>query len=101
MTMSQDKFHSLLGLASRAGKIVSGEELVVKAIQKGNAYFIVISEDASQNTLKKVVDKCTYYEIPYKITSNRERLGHAIGKHARVVLGVTDQGFSNALERLI
>ena len=50
---------SLLGLANRAGKIISGEELVIKEIRSGKAKLVFFSEDASANTKKKITDKCT------------------------------------------
>jgi ribosomal protein L7Ae-like RNA K-turn-binding protein len=83
--MKQNQWMSLLGLANRARKIISGEELSVKQIQSGKARLIILSADASANTTKKITDKCNSYEVPYKIVENRHLLGQAIGKEARVV----------------
>jgi len=44
---------SLLGLAFKAGKIVSGEEPVLKEIRAGQAKLVLLSKDASSNTSKK------------------------------------------------
>ena len=35
--MNKEKLANMLGLAQRAGRIISGEELTVKAIQEGKA----------------------------------------------------------------
>lgn len=51
--MKQEKWVSLLGLANRAGKIISGEELAVKEIRTGRAKLVLLSKDASENTIKK------------------------------------------------
>jgi len=96
----QQRVLSLLGLAARARKIVSGEELVIKGIQANRVFFVVIAKDAAENTSNKMINKCDYYHIPYGIAFQREELGHAIGKLSRVVVGVTDKGFAKQLEHL-
>ncbi|MGG1678701.1 YlxQ family RNA-binding protein [Neobacillus sp. NRS-1170] len=99
--MNQNQWMSLLGLANRARKIISGEELSVKEIRSGKAKLILLSADASQNTTKKITDKCNSYEVPYKLVENRFLLGQAIGKEARVVVAVLDDGFAKKLVTLL
>ena len=48
-----NKFLQLLGLAMRAGKVVSGEELVIREIRSGKAQLVILAEDAKKNTEKK------------------------------------------------
>lgn len=95
--MRQEKWMSLLGLATRARKTISGEELVIKEIQKARAKLVIISKDASPNTSKKVQDKCNFYKVPYCYVESRAKLGHAIGKEARVVVALLDDGFAKKL----
>lgn len=99
--MNGDQWISLLGLANRARKIISGEELSVKEIRSGKAKLILLSADASANTAKKITDKCKSYGVPLKIIENREILGHAIGKEARVVVALLDEGFAKKLMTLL
>ena len=99
--MNQPKWSSLLGLANRARKVISGEELVVKEIRGGKAKLVILSSDASPNTEKKVADKCRYYDVPLFRVETREQLGHAIGKDHRVVVAVLDEGFSKKLQTLL
>ncbi|WP_033829188.1 YlxQ family RNA-binding protein [Bacillus andreraoultii] len=96
--MKQEKWLSLLGLANRAGKIVTGEELVVREIQRKRVKLVLLSHDASFNTKKKINDKASYYHVPVKEVADRFTLGNAIGKEARVVIAVTDKGFSDKLQ---
>ncbi|MDX8362212.1 MULTISPECIES: YlxQ family RNA-binding protein [Bacillaceae] len=96
-----NKWMSLLGLANRARKIVSGEELVLKEIRNNRAKVILLSDDASPNTTKKISDKCNYYGVPLRIVDDRYTLGQAIGKEARVVIAVTDEGFARKLISLL
>lgn len=92
---------SLLGLAARARKLITGEELVVKEVRKSNIKLVLLSKDASQLTKKKITDKCSHYSVPLRAVSDRVSLGEAIGKGERVVVGVTDQGFANKLISII
>ncbi|MDQ0214260.1 ribosomal protein L7Ae-like RNA K-turn-binding protein [Oikeobacillus pervagus] len=99
--MNQPKWVSLLGLANRARKVISGEELTVKEIQRGRAKLVLLSKDASSNTMKKLTDKCEYYQVPLKMIENRSVLGQAIGKDSRVVVAILDEGFSRKLTTLL
>lgn len=99
--MAGQPWTSFLGLATRAGKIISGEELTVKEIQRGNAKLVILSEDASHNTEKKITDKAHFYGVPVRRIQDRFVLGQAIGKDARVVVAVTDAGFAGKLKTLI
>lgn len=99
--MKQERWLSFLGLANRAGKIITGEELVIKEIQRKRVKLVLLASDASDNTAKKIRDKCAYYQVPIKEVSDRVTLGEAIGKHARVVVAVLDDGFSKKLMTML
>ncbi|MFD0049350.1 YlxQ family RNA-binding protein [Actinomycetes bacterium NPDC127524] len=99
--MKQQQWMSLLGLANRARKLISGEELVVKEIRSGGAKLILLAADASLNTEKKISDKCIHYQVPLKRVENRSLLGQAIGKEARVAVAVLDEGFARKLQTLL
>ena len=99
--MSQPKWMSLIGLATRAGKVITGEELVVKEVRAGKAKLVLIAEDASDNTAKKISDKCHHYGVPLRKVSDRYTLGQVIGKDARVTVAVMDAGFSKKLITLL
>ena len=64
--MQMNNFLNTLGLASRARKIVTGETLINK-IRSNGVYFVVIASDASDNSKKKITDKCTSYNVDYVI----------------------------------
>ena len=55
--MNKQKITNLLGLAQRAGKIISGEEMVVKAIQRPESKAGILAHDAAPNLTKKIQDK--------------------------------------------
>ena len=94
------KLSNLLGLAQRAGRVISGEELVVKAIQTGQAQLIFLAKDAGSNLTKKVTDKSNYYNIEVSTVFNALELSMAIGKPRKTV-AVVDAGFSKKMRTLM
>lgn len=99
--MTNTKLLQLLGLAAKARKVISGEELVVKEIRNGNAKLVLLASDASHNSSKKIQDKCTYYNVEYHVFGNRYDLGHATGKESRVALAIIDSGFAKKMSSLL
>lgn len=99
--MTNQAVLQLLGLAARARKVISGEELVVNEIRHGKAKLVLLASDASANTSKKLTDKCTYYNVELHVLGDRYVLGHATGKEARVALAITDSGFAKKISSLL
>lgn len=95
--MRAPKALSLTGLAEKAGKVKSGEFAAEKSIKTGRAFLVIAAGDASDNTRKKFSNSCTYYHIPFRVYSDKENLGHAIGKQDRAVLAVEDPGLAKAI----
>lgn len=85
-------------MAQRAGKLVMGEEGVIKAIRNGEAYAVIIVRDASENTRKKISDKCASYGVPLLEILDRYELGACTGKDVRVSAAVTDEGFARMIQ---
>ncbi|RRJ67714.1 50S ribosomal protein L7ae [Paenibacillus oralis] len=96
-----NKALSGLGLAMRAGKLVTGDEVVLKAIRSAEAKLVIVAGDASANTQKKYRDKCGTYKVPLMVGFDREMLGSSVGKPERVVLALTDQGFADMVRKAI
>lgn len=91
------KILSMLGLATRAGRIASGEFQTETAVKSGTAHLVIVAEDASENTKKLFSDKCSFYKIPFIIMGTKEALGRAIGKEFRASLAILDAGFAEAV----
>ena len=92
------KIYSMLGLATKAGKIVSGEFMTEKAVKSGTAYLVIVSEEASDNTKKMFTNMCRFYKVPLHIFGTKEDLGGAMGKEFRASLALIDPGFAKAIQ---
>lgn len=80
----------------RARKLVMGD-LLIPGIQNQSVKLVLIASDASNNTQKKLKDKCTYYGIEWLMIDDSVALSHAIGKSNRMAVGVIDAGFSKKI----
>lgn len=89
----------MIGLATRAGKTISGEELVVKNMKQ--LHMVFLASDAGPNTTKKITTKCGTNEVELVQSFSRDELSKAIGKNNRVVCGIKDIGFANAIRKLL
>ncbi|KHD45510.1 YlxQ-related RNA-binding protein [Streptococcus hongkongensis] len=94
------RLSNLIGLAQRAGKIISGEELVVKAIQQEAVKLVFLANDAGPNVTKKVTDKSKYYNVEVSTVFSALELSAALGKPRKVV-AVADAGFSKKMRTLM
>ena len=87
----RDKVLSLIGLAMKAGKCVSGETMTESETKSGKAKFVIVAGDASENTKKKFGDMCKFYKVPFCFYGDKDTLGHA--------MAILDEGFADGIQR--
>ena len=75
--MRPDKVLSMLGIAAKSGSVVSGEFSTEKAVKEGRAYLVI---------------------VPMYIYSDKETLGHCIGKEFRASLAIVNEGLAHSVE---
>ncbi len=100
-SMKKNKMKSYLGLARRAGKIVSGYQTCIHTLQKGEVKLILVAEDAAQNTKDKFIHLCDKYGVPFEIFSTADELSEMTGFPGRGVFGITDKGFAEVMMKEI
>lgn len=96
-----DKILGYLSLAKKAGKLAAGEFLTEKAIYEKKAYLVVVAEDASDNTKKKFSDRCSFHKTPLIFYKTKEELGAATGRAIRASMAITDEGFAQAILKVL
>ena len=94
---NNNKVLSLLGLATKAGKVASGEFSTERSVKTGKGFLVLVADDASQNTRKKFQNMCDFYEVPIYFIANKEELGRFCGKEFRASLAVQDENFAKAM----
>ena len=73
-----NKIFSMIGMATKAGKTVSGEFATEKAVKTGKAFLVIVSEAASDNTRKMFRNMCSYYHVQMYVYGTKEALGHSM-----------------------
>ena len=96
----QSKFLSAIGLAKRAGKVVTGTDAVRDTMKKKRAETVVVASDVSDNTRKEIFDTAEYYGceaflVPYTMSE----LSHALGKISLTACAaITDISFKTLIK---
>lgn len=85
----------ILGLAFRARCICSGE-IIFKKISTKEASLLILSEDIGENSRKKLLDKCEFYQVPY-VYMKSEELTEALGHRNRKAVLILNKGFAQKL----
>lgn len=100
MIENKQKVLNLLGLAQRAGKVISGNDLVLTNIKHQKAKVVFLAEEAGFHTVKEFNFMSKKFNIPLIQIFNGDELSDAIGK-PRKIIAVVDQGFAEAMLNLI
>ena len=72
-----------LGLCARARKLIFGVPMIIDALRGGKNVPILVIEvcDTSENTHKRITDKCTHYGVEHvRVDVDGATLAHAVGK---------------------
>ncbi len=96
----RQKVINLLGLAQRAGKLISGTETILDELKRKRVKAVIMANDIQDNTAEKVNLATKKDNIPLITAFSAAEISHAIGKK-RKVLGLTDVGFAKTLIKKI
>ena len=98
--MELNNLSSFLGLMQRSGNITYGETLI-EEIRKNKVFVTLIASDIGETSKKKIVDKCTFYHIPYFIVLDKQSLSNSIGKGNVSAVGVRSIGGANKIINML
>ena len=97
--MNSEKILSLLGFASRAGKLSFGTHATTFAIQSKKAKLVLAAEDISEKSVKELRFQATKQNIEVLNLSGIDTatLSKRVGKNCGIV-AVNDSGFADAIK---
>ncbi|AQW22148.1 hypothetical protein PL11_009540 [Lentilactobacillus curieae] len=90
---------NFLGLAQRARKTVSGQEILLSELRANKLRFLFIASDSGKDTFKKFTDKSKSYNVPTNTMFTGEELSDAVGMK-RSLIGISDPGMAKKLIEL-
>ena len=93
------KAMSLLGFAKKSGNLVSGVNTCGFAIGKGRAKLVILAEDISAGSEKKIMKEIRKKDVPYIKYGTIDELSHIAGESGRSVFAVLDKGFAESILR--
>ena len=97
----KDKVLNYLGLAARGRLLVSGYNTCVFMIDKRKVRLLVIAEDLSENSIKKITGIAERKNVPYRIYGSMRELSHKTGKTDSGIFGVTDENLAKVISEKI
>lgn len=92
----KNKILNLLGLATRARKVILGEEFVLKQMKNTNLN-VFLASDAGENITKKIINKAYTFNCTVINQFTTDELSKAIGKENRKVMIIDDRGFNKKI----
>lgn len=93
----QRRLLGLLGLGVRSRGAIVGVDRVRDAVRKGGVAVAVVAPDASRHSLDKVVPLLEARRVAIIEGPSAEALGHAVGREATAVVGVTDRALAKGV----
>lgn len=94
------KLEGMIGLCVKAGKAVFGSEMCEMRVRGGRLPLVIVAEDASENTKKRMQDKCSSFGVPLLFFGTVSSLAKATGKGRVSALGIGDKGFAAAILKI-
>ncbi len=91
-----NKILKTLGLAKVSGNLVYGQKLM-ENIVKQKVFLVILGFDTAFNNLKKIRNKCHYYNIELIEKFSKKEISKAIGKQNTAVIGIIDKNLSQKI----
>jgi hypothetical protein len=95
----QERIASYLSLANKAGKVVSGTDMVLDALKHRSLGIVFIASDISVDIGAKVKVQTLRAGVESISIFDKDRLGALIGKGLRSVVAVEGSGFIRSLRQ--
>lgn len=95
--INKENLLGLLGLSSRAGKVISGTDACIEYINKNKIKLMILAKDASDRTKLKFNQIAESKKIPIYEFESIDEISKSIGKKNKAIIGITDINFSKEI----
>jgi predicted RNA-binding protein YlxR (DUF448 family) len=93
------RFLETIHLARKAGVLIAGGNNLEAAMKHEPVRLVLITEDASDNTVDRFTSKAAARNIPVLRALTKSELGESLGRDIQAVLGVTMDAFAEKMQR--
>jgi len=88
---------ALLGIARRAGAVVTGTEATRRGLRRREVRLVLLARDGSGVQRKKLIPLAEAQGVPWMDLGDRAQLGSAVGAGPLTAVGVMERGFAKSL----
>ena len=85
---------NLIGMARKAGAIVSGSNTVLQELGKPQSSLLIVATDAATGTADKILNRAKGCDVPSIKLFDKQILGSAVGQDDRSHLVLTNKKFA-------
>lgn len=87
----------LLGVARKAGAVISGTSQLQAAFGRQEIRYLMIAEDAAAGSVEKITRQAEQENVQWVRFSSQELLGQIAGRENRNCIGIKDKQFAELL----
>ncbi len=95
--MNENNILTMLGFATKAGQIASGDYNVRHMMLKHRVNALVLAGDLNPSVHAKWMRRAEEAQIPCVTIADKEKLGQAIGRSPRAVVGILNASFAETI----
>ena len=106
VSAKEKKLLASLGLCVRAGKVIFGVPMICEAMRRSGAgmpHIVLEASDTSENTHKRLSDKCAFYNTRHvRLSADGDTLAKTVGKSSAIAaVAIADVEFCRLAEQYL
>jgi len=96
------KLINIVSIACRAGKVMSGEFVIEKALSSKNNIKLILANDVAEATKAKYEKMAKNSKVLLRYTElTKDEMANSIGKTDRAAIAICDEGFKKAILKIL
>jgi ribosomal protein L7Ae-like RNA K-turn-binding protein len=99
--MLNSKLTGYLGFAAKARKLQTGYNTCLSLIERRKVRLLIVAEDSSPNTIKKMTQKCESSGTDCRIFGSKDELSKVTGGSGNGIFAITDGNFAKVIKEEI
>lgn len=93
----RQKILSYLGFATKSRNLINGYNTCVAAMSKRKIKLLIMAEDVSDNTAKKLLGEAIKNKVEYRVYGKIDELSQITGNENVGILGITEENFAKVI----
>ncbi|MBQ1490045.1 MAG: ribosomal L7Ae/L30e/S12e/Gadd45 family protein [Eubacterium sp.] len=99
--MISNKLRGYLGFSAKARQLSAGYNTCLTLIRKRRVKLLIVAEDAAENTIDKMTQKCRSAGVPLRVFGKKDELSGVTGRSGNSIFAVTDENWGRVIREEI